>query len=309
MSDEAPDTFDGAIRAFIGALGFIVALIGAEMMAEKDGVRFWLGLVLVLASLPVFLSVALWRSVRDRLSIRVLSDLNFVAKDGRWWIAAILVLLLVLALGGSDNPVIFKIYGGILVAGFATVFVLFRRARSDDVFYPPRVALTPYSTDKIYIGNIFADNPLGQLQKNRYIEFTVRIFNGNDVEFSLAGISGAVQCRQIGDQPHNFQPLDFSDTPVLKPSNLKSLPAFRETSLTIWQHVPANIADNILKSLNQPREVQFDFEKLDIELQAPASKTSIRLPLWDGVQVGRNFRTRRVHNATIREAVSAKDSS
>jgi hypothetical protein len=79
MSDELPDTPDKGIRAFLGALGFIVMLIGAEMMAEKDGARFKLGLVLVLAGLPIFLSAAIWRFVRQYLSANVLIDLRNIA--------------------------------------------------------------------------------------------------------------------------------------------------------------------------------------------------------------------------------------
>lgn len=59
MSDEVPTTAVGAVRAYLGALGFIVALIGAEMLAEKEGSHLYLGGGLIAASLLIFLSAAL----------------------------------------------------------------------------------------------------------------------------------------------------------------------------------------------------------------------------------------------------------
>lgn len=43
MAEEVPETADGAARAYLFAIGFTLVLIGGEMMAEKDGGRFWPG--------------------------------------------------------------------------------------------------------------------------------------------------------------------------------------------------------------------------------------------------------------------------
>jgi hypothetical protein len=306
MSDEVPDRVDAAVRAYIGAVAFCCVLIGAELM-EKGNVG--VGGFLVLVGLPLYLSAAIWRLVKTKLDRRVLTSVNSIASDARWWVGVLLVVLTGLAispfLGDGSFLTYALVTGAALLAAATAIAPLLPSWRKDDLSAPPPVVsageqvfsptltLLPYSSDKIYIGEIVADNPLGQLTKNRYIEFTVRIFNGNAVELSLASVRGVVGCRQVGDQPHHIQPLDLSDTPVLKPSDTNSLPPFRETTLAIWQHVPANVADNILKALNQSRGVQFSFDKLNIQL-SNQSNPSTRLPLWDAVEVGRNFRTRRV---------------
>src|SRR5258708_32940682 len=86
MSDEVPDSAGGAVRAFLGALGFIVALIGAEMIAEKGGERIWAGVILIAASLPIFLSAFVWKWLRIKLGKIFADRLVAIANDPRWWL-------------------------------------------------------------------------------------------------------------------------------------------------------------------------------------------------------------------------------
>jgi len=86
MSDEVPDSAGGAVRAFLGALGFIVAMVGVEMMAEKAGDRIWVGLGLVVVSLPVFFSAFMWKWFRQRVGKLFADRLVAIANDPRWWI-------------------------------------------------------------------------------------------------------------------------------------------------------------------------------------------------------------------------------
>ena len=48
MSDAIEKTAAGATRSLLGALGFILLLLGLEMMTEKAGIQFGLGLFLSL---------------------------------------------------------------------------------------------------------------------------------------------------------------------------------------------------------------------------------------------------------------------
>src|SRR5258708_1387308 len=106
MSDEVPDSAGGAVRAFFGALGFIVALIGAEMMAEKAGDRVWIGLALIAASLPIFLSAFMWKQFRQRLGTLFADRLVAIANDPRWWIISFFLALfsMRLVMFGADFP-------------------------------------------------------------------------------------------------------------------------------------------------------------------------------------------------------------
>jgi hypothetical protein len=66
MSDEASKTFGGGIRNYLGALGFISALIGAEILREGGDSRVGMGLVVT--GLPVFILPWLWDRFMARLS-------------------------------------------------------------------------------------------------------------------------------------------------------------------------------------------------------------------------------------------------
>jgi hypothetical protein len=62
MADEASDTISGGIRNFLGALGFISALIGAEVLRESG--PNWVGVTLIAAGLPIYLSPVAWKAAR-----------------------------------------------------------------------------------------------------------------------------------------------------------------------------------------------------------------------------------------------------
>lgn len=50
MADEASDTFGGGLRNYLGALAFISALIGAEIIREHG--PLWVGVILIVIALP-----------------------------------------------------------------------------------------------------------------------------------------------------------------------------------------------------------------------------------------------------------------
>jgi hypothetical protein len=54
MGDEASDTFGGGLRNYLGALAFISALIGAEIIREHG--PLWVGVILIVIALPIYLS-------------------------------------------------------------------------------------------------------------------------------------------------------------------------------------------------------------------------------------------------------------
>jgi hypothetical protein len=93
MSEEIPETADGAIRAWIVAVGFTLVLVGGELMAEKDGIRFWTGFSLAIASLPCYLSAVWWKTLRAHLDDRFLTTLKGVATDARWWTGALFIVM------------------------------------------------------------------------------------------------------------------------------------------------------------------------------------------------------------------------
>ena len=96
--EEIPETPDKAVRGWIVAIGFTLVLVGGEMMAEKDRSRFYLGVILLCAALPVYLSAAWWSSIKERLSVGQVSSLRLIANDARWWFGLLAIILVWFAL-------------------------------------------------------------------------------------------------------------------------------------------------------------------------------------------------------------------
>jgi hypothetical protein len=105
MSDTVPDTADKAIRDFLGAIAFTLVLIGGEMMAEKDGLRFWTGTLLVFAAIPVYLSGALWKTVKPHLNKETLDRVDAVVNRAPWWSRGLFIVLLALVISQTIGQI------------------------------------------------------------------------------------------------------------------------------------------------------------------------------------------------------------
>jgi hypothetical protein len=94
MADELPETPDAAIRAYLFAIGFTLVLIGGELMAEKEGNRFWTGVALILIGLPVHLTWVFWTRLKPKFAYTgLLPQASAIATDLRWWLGAVLIFL------------------------------------------------------------------------------------------------------------------------------------------------------------------------------------------------------------------------
>jgi hypothetical protein len=91
MSELAEETPDGAIRAYLFAIGFTLVLVGGDMMAEKMDPRFYTGLVIL--ALPVHLSWVFWKKLKPWFGASQLSDIGAIASSPRWWLGILFFLL------------------------------------------------------------------------------------------------------------------------------------------------------------------------------------------------------------------------
>jgi len=87
MADEIPETAGAATRSLLGAVGFILILLGGEILLDKTGDRFSLGIGLVAVGTPVFFLGVFWKWVQQRLAAGVAKKLNWIASDPIWWVA------------------------------------------------------------------------------------------------------------------------------------------------------------------------------------------------------------------------------
>jgi hypothetical protein len=87
MSDEIQETPGAAVRNLLGAVGFILILLGGEILLDKTGERFALGVSLIAVGVPVFFMGVFWKWLQQRLATGVARKLNFISADPVWWVA------------------------------------------------------------------------------------------------------------------------------------------------------------------------------------------------------------------------------
>jgi hypothetical protein len=116
MAEEISPRADVAVRSFIGAVGFVFVLIGGEMMAEREGTRFWWGAGLVALSFLFYLSAVIWQQIKERMNRHLVKRLGEAATDIRWWIGTVLAILVILSVAPFIN-VQWNILAPILVGG------------------------------------------------------------------------------------------------------------------------------------------------------------------------------------------------
>lgn len=116
MSEEEqiPDTIEKGIKSWLAAGAFTLVLVGGDVMKEShgEGLGFWVGGVLVLLALPVYLSAAWWRLVKSKMDRRALEYVTAFSQRIPWWARSLIFVALAFALaqtmprfGGSTTSV------------------------------------------------------------------------------------------------------------------------------------------------------------------------------------------------------------
>jgi hypothetical protein len=96
MSDEAQVTPAAATKSLFGTAAFILLLLGAEMIAEKDGPRWGTGIPLLIAGGICTYAAVFWNFVRTKLPKAATVEINAIATSPRWWFGTLLTLLWVI---------------------------------------------------------------------------------------------------------------------------------------------------------------------------------------------------------------------
>jgi hypothetical protein len=70
MADDASESFGGGLRNYLGALGFILPLVGFEELIRHfvdtrlPSLPWWVSAILIVSGLPVYQSPAIWKRLR-----------------------------------------------------------------------------------------------------------------------------------------------------------------------------------------------------------------------------------------------------
>ena len=81
MSDDLQTTFSGATKGLFGAIGFILIMVGLEMMVDKEGVRLGLAVfVLLLGAICFYVAVA-WHKIKGILTEETQRSIGLFAQS------------------------------------------------------------------------------------------------------------------------------------------------------------------------------------------------------------------------------------
>jgi hypothetical protein len=93
MSDDSlQDTAPKATKALFGALGFILLMVGLEMLTDKEGIRVGLGMLLCLLGALSFYAAVFWESAKRILSLEAQQALGNFAQNRNTWLGFSLVI-------------------------------------------------------------------------------------------------------------------------------------------------------------------------------------------------------------------------
>jgi len=148
MADELSETAGGATKGLLGTVGFILILLGGEILVDKSGERLSLGLWLVAAGIPIFFVGVFWKWIQQRIASGIAQKLNFITADPMWWVA-IFSVFTTFSLNqlGLAATLLWLVLLGAVYASYSwrkagkgeTVSSL----KHDDVFYSPTVTQGP----------------------------------------------------------------------------------------------------------------------------------------------------------------------
>jgi hypothetical protein len=97
MSDAAEKTAGGATRGLFGALGFILLMLGLEMITDKASIQFGLGVFLCLLSVFCFYIAYIWESWKKYLTLEAQQAIgNFARNPGTWRSIGVVVFLMLI---------------------------------------------------------------------------------------------------------------------------------------------------------------------------------------------------------------------
>jgi hypothetical protein len=222
-----------------------------------------------------------------------------------WWAKVPLIIGGALMSAFSNSfPQGFQTAGlilGIIIALFGCVAVAwhFMRVEGFVLQWPIRRGKTssPSLAAGLYVSDIrftFAD-----LEKDRYSEISMRVFNGtgNTVEFSsIAGrikfsASTSADQSRSGDLP----------TPSPRQDMATLVTTFQEWLLILTQRVPAAEADKLLAMLEADIPIHFNLTELTIEVCTQDDRQNVvRLPIWAGMSYNPRIGFGQIISASMR---------
>jgi hypothetical protein len=167
----------------------------------------------------------------------------------------------------------------------------------DDRVYPPTVTISlPTLERSLYVADIRFT--FGEIEKDRYSELTMRVFNGSGRVVQIGNISGHIKFNA----PNNTDPshMGHLPPPTLRHDTARTAVQLEEWFLIFAQRVPGAEADKLLAMLKAEVPIHFDLSGLNIEVFPQEDQNKIeRLPLWGGVSYSRGNGFGRIINAVV----------
>jgi hypothetical protein len=118
---------------------------------------------------------------------------------------------------------------------------------------------------------------LQDLEKERFSEISMRVFNGAGRTVEFTGLSGKISFSGAGFESGSLP------SPTLRHDTARVVLPLKEWFLILDQRVPSTEADKMIKILEANVPLLLDLSGLDLMVSARDLAAPERLPLWDGV--------------------------
>jgi hypothetical protein len=94
MSDDAlHDAAPKATKSLFATIGFILIMVGVELMVERAGPRWFPGIVLFVLGAACFYLAWVWKHIRSKLSDSTQTKIARIAMSPWWWLGAVFLLV------------------------------------------------------------------------------------------------------------------------------------------------------------------------------------------------------------------------
>lgn len=138
----------------------------------------------------------------------------------------------------------------------------------------------------LYVGDMNVN--LCQLEKEKFVEISMRIFNGTGVKLKLGGISGgAVYFERMNDGNARR----IANLPAASILPMEGRPDFIEPLsdylVSIYQRFPSDIVERFISIINSGGSVMLDFDGINLYTTDRKRKTLWRAPIWNGISISR----------------------
>jgi len=257
MSEELPETADGAIRGFVALFVLGAVLEGWSALHHDEIIRalkYW-GVGAMLSAIGVF-----WTRIRTLAGPRFSATASHVATDFRWWVVAVIFILSLLTLSPfveqerwpfSLEPITLLGAGALLlvIGSIIGATAFGKRSHIPFAAVPSPVDIAQNSDPSIvetpnislhmalHVGHFWAD--FTQIKQHLRFSISLVLFNQTDQDIVIDGVQGNLTFENF-----SMAAVSLENMPLTAVAHQHD-----GVTITIWQSVTNEEKDRICEAM------------------------------------------------------------